>query len=71
MPGGKPAFVRCVQLDAANRCLLFGKPERPEVCRSLRPQLEMCGASNDEAFVRLHDMEFRSRPDSQPSLGDN
>ncbi|MBP8171893.1 MAG: YkgJ family cysteine cluster protein, partial [Pseudomonas sp.] len=29
MPNGKPAGQRCVQLSAANLCLLFGRPERP------------------------------------------
>jgi uncharacterized protein len=57
MPEGKPAFVRCVQLNSANECLLFGKPERPAVCGSLRPQREMCGGSNEEAFVLLGEME--------------
>ena len=43
MPQGKPAGVRCVQLDDALRCRIFGRPERPAVCRQLRPSLEMCG----------------------------
>lgn len=47
MPDGKPAGMRCVQLSAANLCLLFGRPERPQVCRSLRPAVESCG--NDAA----------------------
>jgi len=32
MPEGKPAGVRCVQLDANNLCTLFGSPLRPMVC---------------------------------------
>ena len=43
MPGGKPAGGRCVRLDDALRCRIFGRPERPAVCRQLRPSLEMCG----------------------------
>jgi hypothetical protein len=35
MPQGKPAGVRCIQLDEANRCRIFGRPERPAVCASL------------------------------------
>lgn len=62
MPEGKPAFVRCVQLDEENRCRIFGQPERPAVCGSLRPQVEMCGGSNAEAFVILQKMELHSRP---------
>ena len=44
---GKPAGVRCVQLDDALRCRIFGRPERPAVCRQLRPSLEMCGPRDD------------------------
>ncbi len=57
MPEGKPAGVRCVQLTADNRCLLFGRPERPAVCRSLRPSEEMCGATAAEAYANLVRLE--------------
>jgi len=50
MPHGKPAGVRCVQLDDANRCRLFGRPERPAVCSSLRPEAAMCGIDRDHAM---------------------
>jgi uncharacterized protein len=61
MPNGKPAGVRCVQLSDDNRCLSFGMPERPEVCRSLRPTEEMCGQSADEAMVYLTQLELVTR----------
>ncbi|RZJ01105.1 MAG: YkgJ family cysteine cluster protein, partial [Rubrivivax sp.] len=48
MPQGKPAGVRCVQLDADNRCRLFDQPTRPAVCGGLKPSLEMCGAPDAE-----------------------
>lgn len=47
MPQGKPAGVPCVQLDEQLRCKLFGRPERPAVCRQLMPSLEMCGPHED------------------------
>jgi Fe-S-cluster containining protein len=47
MPDGKPAGVRCVQLDDALRCRIFGQPERPAVCASLRPDRDMCGPVDD------------------------
>ena len=47
MPQGKPAGVRCVQLDADLRCRFFGRPERPAVCGQLRPAAEMCGPVDD------------------------
>lgn len=53
MPEGKPAGVRCVQLDEANRCRLFGDPRRPAVCGSLKPEPTMCGATRDEAMATL------------------
>ena len=62
MPGGKPAGVRCVQLDAANRCLIFGQPERPRVCGQLRPSDEMCGASASDALAWLAQLEAATRP---------
>ena len=57
MPNGKPAGVRCVQLDADNRCLLFGKPERPAVCARLRPEPAMCGDTREEALRLVEAME--------------
>jgi hypothetical protein len=62
MPNGKPAGVRCVQLDDANRCNLFGRPERPLVCSRLRPNASMCGASNNEALAILAELETASAP---------
>ena len=57
MPHGKPAGVRCVQLDAANRCQLFGRPDRPAVCAGLRPQAEMCGDGPQHALRYLERLE--------------
>ncbi|MBN6149821.1 YkgJ family cysteine cluster protein [Xanthomonas sp. AmX2] len=57
MPDGKPAGVRCVQLDAHARCRLFGRPERPAFCASLRPQPDMCGASRAQAMAWLDALE--------------
>jgi uncharacterized protein len=62
MPNGKPAGVRCIQLDNANRCKLFGKAQRPAVCVSLRPSAAMCGESREEAMVFLHELEMASAP---------
>jgi hypothetical protein len=64
MPNGKPAGIRCVQLTADNRCLLFSKPERPEVCTHLRPSEEMCGNHDQEAMKRLTQLETLTLPQS-------
>jgi uncharacterized protein len=61
MPEGKPAMVRCVQLSEINQCLLFGRPERPAVCLSYTPTLEWCGETNEDAFVRLEQLESRTK----------
>lgn len=63
MPQGKPADVRCVQLTDDNRCLLFGKPERPDVCVRLRPTDEMCGSTREEALAYLSALERATAPD--------
>lgn len=62
MPQGKPAGVRCVQLDDANRCRLFGRPERPAFCASLKPGPEMCGNSREDALAILATLETATRP---------
>lgn len=62
MPQGKPAGVACVQLLADFRCALFGKPERPAVCVSLRPDVAMCGANRDEALSFLARLETDTAP---------
>jgi hypothetical protein len=62
MPNGKPAGVRCVQLSVDNRCLLFGKPERPAVCVHLQPMPEMCGDSAQAAMIYLTVLEAATSP---------
>jgi hypothetical protein len=62
MPRGKPAGVRCVQLDEDDRCRLFGRPERPAVCADLQPSGEMCGAERAHAVAWLEGLERRTRP---------
>lgn len=62
MPAGKPAGVRCVQLDADERCRIFGHPDRPAVCGSLQPALSLCRASRDEAMQALAWLERQTAP---------
>src|SRR5215470_15125898 len=63
MPNGKPAGVRCIQLTDDNRCKLFGLPERPAVCSSLRPSQEMCRDSAEAAYAGLAALELLTKPD--------
>ena len=67
MPHGKPAGIPCVQLLPDLRCALFGRPERPAVCVSLRPTDEMCGASQEQAMGYLGRLEAATRQGSQIS----
>jgi hypothetical protein len=62
MPHGKPAGIPCVQLLPDYRCALFGKPERPAVCVSLRPTETMCGPSREEALEYLAALEHATHP---------
>jgi Fe-S-cluster containining protein len=68
MPHGKPAGVRCVQLTADNRCALFGRPDRPAVCLSLKAHEDMCGENREQALRWLGVLEIETRPDGK-SLG--
>jgi len=62
MPQGKPAGQRCVQLDADNRCRLFGRPERPAVCSGLQPSPRMCGTGAGAALRYLARLEALTAP---------
>ena len=62
MPHGKPAGVRCIQLDAADRCRLFGDPRRPAVCASLQPDTAMCGSDRVHAMAYLERLEALTAP---------
>jgi uncharacterized protein len=64
MPHGKPAGIPCVQLMPDLRCALYGRPERPAVCASLRPLPEMCGVDAADALHRLTLLEIATRPSS-------
>ena len=67
MPEGKPAGVRCVQLTPENKCLLFGRPERPVVCLGFQADEEVCGATDREAFANLERLENITRPPTESS----
>jgi hypothetical protein len=67
MPDGTPAGVRCIQLDDADRCRIFGRPERPVVCGSLKPEKEMCGSTRIEAMFYLSTLERLTSSDASAS----
>lgn len=61
MPDGKPAGVRCVQLDEHNLCRLFGDPSRPAVCERFNYDLGVCGEHREEALATLTWLEQDTR----------
>lgn len=66
LPQGKPAGLRCPELDDEDRCRLFGRPERPAVCTSLRPHREMCGENAVQAMHWLGELERQTQPRRGP-----
>ncbi|TWO78938.1 YkgJ family cysteine cluster protein [Denitratisoma oestradiolicum] len=62
LPQGKPAGQACPQLDAALRCRIFGRPERPACCGGLQASAEMCGQDRQQALAWLHQLEASTAP---------
>ncbi len=53
MPNGKPAGVRCIQLDKDNLCRIFGSSTRPQVCSQFTAEVAICGENNQQALNNL------------------
>ena len=62
MPGGKPAGVRCVNLNGEGLCVLWGTPSYPAVCRGFRPMPDVCGEDAEQALVLIAALEKATRP---------
>ncbi len=62
MEKGKPAGVRCINLDENNMCKIFKDPNRPKVCAELKPCKDMCGTSKEEALKYLEELEKATSP---------
>ena len=60
MENGKPASVRCVQLDENNLCKLFGSPRRPKVCEQFQPTADVCGVNNAQAMWLITQLESQT-----------
>ncbi|WP_119394017.1 YkgJ family cysteine cluster protein [Salinibius halmophilus] len=57
MPNGKPAGMRCVQLDDNNLCKIFGQPERPAVCSQFIAEESICGDNTRQALEIITQLE--------------
>jgi uncharacterized protein len=64
MPQGKPAGIRCIQLNEDNKCKIFGQSNRPNVCLGLKASKEMCGASFEDAINFITTLEEQTKPSS-------
>lgn len=57
MPNGKPAGVRCVNLDNSNNCIIHNSELYPSICRSFSADIEMCGTTNEHAYKYIEELE--------------
>lgn len=64
MPNGKPAGIRCVNLDDNNLCKIHLSSQYPKFCKGLKASQEMCGDNNEFAFNYLENLEKLTNPNS-------
>jgi len=57
MPNGKPAGVRCINLDKDNNCTIYKSESYPQVCSDFKACVEMCGETNKYAFDYYNTLE--------------
>jgi len=57
MPQGKPGGVHCIHLSEDFSCLIYGRPDRPNVCNDFKADPEVCGTSREEALTLLGKLE--------------
>ncbi|EKO3839029.1 zinc/iron-chelating domain-containing protein [Vibrio parahaemolyticus] len=57
MPEGKPAGVRCIQLNESNLCSIFNSAARPAVCEEFKSDAVICHSGPEEALKILSELE--------------
>jgi len=62
MPHGKPAGIPCLHLLPDHRCAIYADPRRPACCAGLKPSVEMCGETRDQALAYMLELELLTRP---------
>lgn len=60
MPNGKPAGVRCVQLDDENFCKLFFSSDRPDICKKFLAEPGLCGDTTEQALILISELESKT-----------
>ena len=58
MPAGKPAGVRCVNLDHNYQCKLFGAANRPLLCEQFQAEPAVCGNNRTQALELIQSLEM-------------
>ncbi len=56
-PEGKPAGVRCENLNESNTCTLWGTDKYPRVCGGFKAESDFCGETTEQAFDILTELE--------------
>lgn len=63
MPEGKPAGVRCVNLEReTRRCTLYHTAQYPSFCRDFTAEPDVCGLTRDDAITLIGDLERATAP---------
>lgn len=65
MPEGKPAGIRCKNLDENNLCTIHDKSFYPEVCKNFKMNYETCGDNPEFAFRNLSEIEKITKPNNK------
>jgi uncharacterized protein len=65
MENGKPAGVKCINLNEQHLCILHGTSSYPKVCNNLKPSYEMCGSHTEHAITYLSELEKATQPNGE------
>lgn len=56
-PNGKKAGERCKNLSNENACLIWDRPDFPDICKRFRAVKWVCGDNADEATINIINLE--------------
>tara|TARA_Y100001937_G_C7081714_1_gene313307 strand:- start:497 stop:742 length:246 start_codon:yes stop_codon:yes gene_type:complete len=48
-PNGKPAGVRCNNMNEMNICTIHGTSDYPDVCKNYTAEIEFCGKTFEDS----------------------
>lgn len=64
-PEGKPAGVRCKNLNEDNSCSLWGTEQYPKVCNGFQAEPMFCGDSFEQAMKIITEIENSFKNDQK------